>query len=830
METCSFDFLSKEFNDIYIDCLNCEKQLLDGNFKDSILNAGNASNNILSYVCDKEDLSDLKQKRQKRILKTLKKGGIISSDLSDDFNHIRLTTNMAKDSFVKDIEIRANQIHKKLFEVASWFYNKYGDSSYEISDYSDSIYNKDSESENNNFEDTSEIDQPIDIVNDLSENSSHNIGDTINDSNEEFITMEDIGSNYEVSTTKDNEGSINLDDVGQIKKTEDILDEKPTELNMGNENSIDNINFEFNLDNYPFQKYEGSYLLNELTKLKNSSREAVESDDDLSTFKMYLHVNRSIQDEFMDEVIKYADSPSNHIIMLCGNVGDGKSHLLAYLKTVMPEVYEKFTIHNDATESHNPNETAIDTLARVLKPFNDLNINNSDEKIILAINLGVLNNFLESDYCNNEFTILKKLIDDANLFDTKVLTKNQSNDKVSFITFSDYNLFELNDDKKSGYVSSNYLSSLFNKITIKTDLNPFYVSYRKDKENNFDDPIIYNYEFFSDEDNQKLIIEYLIRIFLKYKKIVSTRDLLNFIYEIIVPPHSLEDNKDFNDLLPNLLFNNPDRSSLLKLFNELDPTTQRNEEIDRFIIDFHYENKFYNILEKYFVMDDIEFLKPYFDDIDNIINEGNYKKLYAFELSSYLIRLSLFYGVSSLKDSFEDDVYLQFLKYLYYYNTSNYKGFKSLYNEVRNSIFKWSESSKKNYVCVEELNDFKIFKKVNLYPAKKIKQSHLGDFEDVELGNRFKNEITLYFKLDKTNNYKIPIDIDFQLYEYITKLNNGFKPNVKDIEKLTVFDQFVKLIIDKQESNNLLITHLETGKEFSFVYDEDFETFEFNGV
>ena len=167
---------------------------------------------------------------------------------------------------------------------------------------------------------------------------------------------------------------------------------------------------------------------------------------------------------------------------------------------------------------------------------------------------------------------------------------------------------------------------------------------------------------------------------------------------------------------------------------------------------------------------------------------------------------------------------------MYYYNTSNYKGFKSLYNEVRNSIFKWSESSKKNYVCVEELNDFKIFKKVNLYPAKKIKQSHLGDFEDVELGNRFKNEITLYFKLDKTNDYKIPIEIDFQLYEYITKLNNGFKPNVKDIEKLTVFDQFVKLIIDKQESNNLLITHLETGKEFSFVYDEDFETFEFNGV
>ena len=66
-----------------------------------------------------------------------------------------------------------------------------------------------------------------------------------------------------------------------------------------------------------------------------------------------------------------------------------------------------------------------------------------------------------------------------------------------------------------------------------------------------------------DEDVQKVLIEYIIRIFVEYKKIISTRDLLNFIYELIVPPELIKyaqnDNvSDFVDyLLPNMLFNNP---------------------------------------------------------------------------------------------------------------------------------------------------------------------------------------------------------------------------------------------------------------------------------
>ena len=155
-------------------------------------------------------------------------------------------------------------------------------------------------------------------------------------------------------------------------------------------------------------------LLKELSKLKNSSKEAVESNDNFSDFKEYMHVNRSIQNDFIKELERVQNEDSNHLIILCGSVGDGKSHLLAYLKTKKPELYNKFIIHNDATESFDPNKSAIDTLSHVLQPFNNENFETSKDKIVLAINLGVLSKFLESKYCANEFTKLRDIINESN--------------------------------------------------------------------------------------------------------------------------------------------------------------------------------------------------------------------------------------------------------------------------------------------------------------------------------------------------------------------------------------------------------------------------------
>lgn len=75
-----------------------------------------------------------------------------------------------------------------------------------------------------------------------------------------------------------------------------------------------------------------------------------------------------------------------------------------------------FTLHNDATESLEPNKTSMDTLNDVLDNFSDEKIGTSTEKLILAINLGTLNNFIDSEY-GKRFTVLQKYVESKKILE-----------------------------------------------------------------------------------------------------------------------------------------------------------------------------------------------------------------------------------------------------------------------------------------------------------------------------------------------------------------------------------------------------------------------------
>ena len=77
------------------------------------------------------------------------------------------------------------------------------------------------------------------------------------------------------------------------------------------------------------------------------------------------------------------------------------------------------TIHNDATESHNPNDSSNDTLHKVLEGFRDENIKNSTDKIILAINLGTLSKFLEEH--GSDYTLLQEYVSEKKILDTDII-------------------------------------------------------------------------------------------------------------------------------------------------------------------------------------------------------------------------------------------------------------------------------------------------------------------------------------------------------------------------------------------------------------------------
>lgn len=137
-----------------------------------------------------------------------------------------------------------------------------------------------------------------------------------------------------------------------------------------------------------------------LKRCKQSSKEAVENLEGFSEFKQYMHVQRPVEKELENYILEAKQTKEPQLILVCGGVGDGKSHILSYLKDKYDFLAdpERFYLHNDATESFSPRKTSIETLAEILKPFSDHEIGKgSNITIVLAINLGALNNFIDAE-------------------------------------------------------------------------------------------------------------------------------------------------------------------------------------------------------------------------------------------------------------------------------------------------------------------------------------------------------------------------------------------------------------------------------------------------
>ena len=70
-------------------------------------------------------------------------------------------------------------------------------------------------------------------------------------------------------------------------------------------------------------------LVEELCRLKKSSMEAVDNESSFSEFKQYMHVHRQVEDDLKGIIEKAKESTKKSLVLVCGNVGDGKSHLIS---------------------------------------------------------------------------------------------------------------------------------------------------------------------------------------------------------------------------------------------------------------------------------------------------------------------------------------------------------------------------------------------------------------------------------------------------------------------------------------------------------------------
>jgi DNA phosphorothioation-dependent restriction protein DptF len=164
-------------------------------------------------------------------------------------------------------------------------------------------------------------------------------------------------------------------------------------------------------------------FINILNRLRKSSSDSIDNVDSFDAFKEYMHVVRNAENDLKGILRQVNGGSKKTLILLCGSAGDGKSHLLSYLKNSDSEkLLENYVVYNDATESNAPNKTAIDTLYEVLSGFKNENLDKEGQNTILAINLGVLSNFIESEY-GSEFSKLKEYVFNANILTSKISGK-----------------------------------------------------------------------------------------------------------------------------------------------------------------------------------------------------------------------------------------------------------------------------------------------------------------------------------------------------------------------------------------------------------------------
>lgn len=785
MDINIFKYLEKEYQELYSLATDIDKLVFTAPHT-VIVKSRVYIEKLSEQIAKLEGLDNLNVVSLADRLSSLSRNGVLDNVVGEYFYQVRKIGNKAAHEEVDTELLLALNIHNYIYKITCWFIETYVDYNFKSPIYKSP--------------------KPI---NDTRENKEH-----------ANILMKLMGKVDHLLHMNKEKEVISID-ASNIK-VDKVLEKKSSE----NEVAIDS--------DRTISEVKKECLIQELSKLKESSKEAVEGLNTFSKFKTYMHVNRDVQDELQQIILAADKEESAQLILVCGSVGDGKSHIISYFKNKHSDVMSNFTLHNDATESLEPNKTSMDTLNDVLDNFSDEKIGTSTEKLILAINLGTLNNFIDSEY-GKRFTVLQKYVESKKILEKSIIENRfDSSSNIQFINFSDYNLYTL----KDGKVQSKYIKELINKITNPSEVNDFYNSYKENCSNckNKDKcPIKANYELISEDNVQNAIVDLLVQCIIKKKIIISTRALLNFMYDLIIARSYIDVNspmfKDkigklkneeyINSLTPNIIFDHKELSFIFNALSTLDPLNVRNEKVDDFIIKFNNSTELIQFFDQY-----IDYPREYIEKINNV----NFDELEGRRIKSNLLKLFIrSYYLCGKGDLFSlnDEVYENFIKYLYFWNKGDKAKLIGLYGEIKDDILKWNGEAEKNHINIfvgKTQVKYKVSEKLEL----KADTSNLPNNKDSEL-IKFLTEMEIRYKGDNLDT-SCSIDIDYSLYDLLIRVGNGYRPNKKDKNNFIKFIEFInKIECAGSQNNQLTFTekNREENKKYRLEFDEEFEIYRF---
>lgn len=535
-----------------------------------------------------------------------------------------------------------------------------------------------------------------------------------------------------------------------------------------------------------------------LSKLRKLSMESVENTASFDAFKKYLHVLRPVESDLRNLLSKVNAVNKKTLVLLCGSAGDGKSHLISYLRNADDaHLLDSFELYNDATESSAPLLTSIDTLAEKLAPFNDENCSIDDGfKMILAINLGTLNNFIESEK-GKGFSTLKKYVEAYDIFSTDIRPNSYHENSVfQHVSFSDYQIFTLT----SNGVGTAYLENLFEKVFRQTDENPFYRAFSANDSCTLCQkcPVRHNFEFMIDPVHQKAVISKIVEVVIKDKAIVSTREILNLIYDLLVHPDF-----DYNAMCnvaasevryltkyiqcttPMLMYEFDDISPLINTIRVHDRLKDRQAELDADMTRFHsLENIYESFMD---ATQDTPFAK--LNDTTQIAIFGSIKP----ELKKLVYRFIV--RTRDLKGEFpataQQRLFDEYIQHLYWQHSGNERKLLDLYKATQRAVLNWDGKFDSDTICIDDSNDkFWVLEELNISPCPYGRTPEVGEVL------RFSTTVKLRFKKDSSDTQTAEISMNYTLFEMVSAMREGYRPTVQDKNQHTDFVSFVHRLIE----------------------------------
>lgn len=603
---------------------------------------------------------------------------------------------------------------------------------------------------------------------------------------------------YNALVSLKNQKAINGNVFDEITRLNDLVNKQSSMISQQDVDSAVRL-----LSNYKHadNDAQNSALRHAFERLSIKSKEAVVSGDkELDSFHQYLHVVRPIETELEQVFSEKIPSQPQTLTLIVGNVGDGKSHLLAYEQNRRRDDFIKYGIkvHNDATESLDPQKTAVESLQDTLETFNQPN--DESEHLIVAINLGVLINFAKTMREQGQFTELLAFLDETEILQKETATTNIQ-ERFQLITFRNSPSIKF----VEGTAESEFVRSLLEKITNPSNKNPFYAAYLADKEQD-DLPEVINYRLLLNRAVQASLESLLIKIQIQYGQMLSARQILNFIHDVVVP---LPETTNYKAYLPSLLFTGSDRSTILKYIAKLDPILNQNKEIDRITSrlfnTLNFTNEAKTIFSEMNLERDFEENERQINGFKGLTEQDESSELWGQDIN-YVLRLLFLLKHQFI--AFSKPVYNKYVRILGAIDAHDQETIRDFQKELIQGILLWNGVTPMQRHIFTDATEQSIAIEINPRFDKAYGVVRQGT--------------NVNFAVGSPDAASVRMTVDFQTYSLLRKIINGYNLRRVDLQSAVDFNQYVQQLVAGANSMSTVVRIPDTN-HFIQIMDDDFE-------